>query len=116
MMAQGRICFAHGERTAQQRTPRMKEILWRYRRIPLLMAKWSSEYTTLQRLAPMLKFYSTIGAGDTFIAGVLYGLFHSSTWDLAKTLSFANELAGRKVAQHGFSGLSETMGPWLDPP
>jgi ketohexokinase len=63
----------------------------------------------------MLKFYSTIGAGDTFIAGVLYGLFYAPTWDLAKTLSFANELAGRKVAQHGFSELSQNISPWLDP-
>jgi fructose-1-phosphate kinase PfkB-like protein len=49
---------------------------------------------------------STIGAGDTFIAGILYGLFYNAqNWDLGKTLQFANELAGRKVTQQGFSGL-----------
>ena len=55
-----------------------------------------------------VKFFlkSTIGAGDTFIAGILYGLFYNAqNWDLAKLLQFANELAGRKVTQQGFSGL-----------
>ncbi|ERF75702.1 hypothetical protein EPUS_01532 [Endocarpon pusillum Z07020] len=52
----------------------------------------------------------TIGAGDTFIAGVLFGLFYTQNQNMVKTLSFANELAGRKVAQHGFSGLAEKMG------
>jgi ketohexokinase len=57
-----------------------------------------------------VKFFliSTIGAGDTFIAGILYGLFYNAqNWDLRKLLQFANELAGRKVTQQGFSGLVE---------
>lgn len=53
---------------------------------------------------------STIGAGDTFIAGVLFGLFYTQNQNMVKTLDFANELAGRKVAQHAFSGLAEKMG------
>ncbi|KAH0548669.1 hypothetical protein GP486_007788 [Trichoglossum hirsutum] len=48
----------------------------------------------------------TIGAGDTFIAGMLYGLTcHGSDWALSRKLDFATELAGRKVRQEGFSGL-----------
>ena len=57
-----------------------------------------------------LTLSSTIGAGDTFIAGMLYGLTcHSHDWTLAQKLSFANELAGRKVGQEGFSGLGTLM-------
>jgi ketohexokinase len=56
---------------------------------------------------------STVGAGDSFIAGALYGLFYRSGWDLATTLGFANEVAGRKIAQEGFSGLAEGMDSWF---
>ena len=53
---------------------------------------------------------STIGAGDTFISGMLYCLLcHDDDWDLSHKLSFANELAGRKVMQEGFSGLVSSM-------
>lgn len=53
---------------------------------------------------------STIGAGDTFIAGMLYGLTcHAIDWDLEHKLGCANELAGRKVVQEGFSGLGSVM-------
>lgn len=54
----------------------------------------------------------TIGAGDTFIAGILYGfLEHEETWDLERKLAFAIEFAGRKVVQEGFSGLKYHMEP-----
>ncbi|KAI0525900.1 putative PfkB family kinase [Xylaria bambusicola] len=52
----------------------------------------------------------TIGAGDTFIAGILYTFFHEhKTQALSQKLAFANRLAGFKVAQEGFSGLSGRM-------
>lgn len=52
---------------------------------------------------------STIGAGDTFIAGVLYGLLRSQGQqeDYQRVLSFANRLAGLKVQRDGFDGLAE---------
>lgn len=51
----------------------------------------------------------TVGAGDTFIAGMLYACVHQRTWGAAERLEFANELAGRKVHQRGFKGLGEAM-------
>ncbi|KAK7985650.1 pfkB family kinase [Apiospora saccharicola] len=52
----------------------------------------------------------TIGAGDTFIAGIIYGLTClPSEWALEKKLCFATELAGRKVMQEGFAGLGLIM-------
>lgn len=55
------------------------------------------------------KVADTIGAGDTFIAGMLYALSSCPEWNLQRQLEFANELAGRKVLQDGFSGLGEKM-------
>lgn len=56
----------------------------------------------------------SIGAGDTFIAGMLYGLVFREGWDLQRKLTFANELAGRKVIQEGFGGLRAQMEPqWM---
>ncbi|KAJ1338124.1 ketohexokinase [Microdochium nivale] len=56
----------------------------------------------------------TVGAGDTFIAGMLYAnMAHYQEWSLSRKLKFANELAGRKVVQEGFSGLGELMKEWL---
>ena len=40
---------------------------------------------------------------------MLFGLLCGQDWCLEKKLSFANELAGRKVGQEGFSGLGDTM-------
>jgi ketohexokinase len=58
-----------------------------------------------------------LGAGDTFIAGVLFGLILRSSqfqlwehtpvaWSMQQLLRFANDLAGHKVLQWGFDGLS----------
>lgn len=41
---------------------------------------------------------------------MLYGLIcHRDDWTLTQKLNFANELAGRKVAQEGFSGLASLV-------
>ncbi|KAI4262938.1 MAG: hypothetical protein L6R42_001896 [Xanthoria sp. 1 TBL-2021] len=51
----------------------------------------------------------TVGAGDTFIAGMLFGLTCRGDWDLDRKLQFANELAGRKVVKEGLRGLGSLM-------
>jgi ketohexokinase len=51
----------------------------------------------------------SVGAGDTFVAGMLYGMFVQKGWNMDQRLLFANELAGRKVYQEGFKGLGEAM-------
>ncbi|KAI0852219.1 Ribokinase-like protein [Daldinia vernicosa] len=49
---------------------------------------------------------ATVGAGDTFIAGMLFGLLcHHEDWDTEKKVQFAVQLATRKVQQDGFGGL-----------
>lgn len=51
----------------------------------------------------------TIGAGDTFIAGMLFALINRPEWTLERKLQFSNELAGRKVFQAGFADLGQKM-------
>ncbi|KAK3187067.1 hypothetical protein K4F52_004233 [Lecanicillium sp. MT-2017a] len=47
-----------------------------------------------------------VGAGDTFIAGMLYGLICRNTkWDIQRCLRFAVNLATLKVQREGFRGL-----------
>lgn len=51
-----------------------------------------------------------VGAGDTFIAGMLYSLiYRKDDWDLSCKLKFANRVAGMKVGQEGFSGLGKAL-------
>lgn len=51
----------------------------------------------------------SIGAGDTFIAGMIFGLTDHPEWTLKQILQYANELAGQKVYQMGFAGLGQKM-------
>jgi ketohexokinase len=61
---------------------------------------------TIGEMGRMADGRSTIGAGDTFIAGVLFGLLcHSADWDTDATLRFAVDLATQKVQMNGFAGL-----------
>lgn len=46
----------------------------------------------------------TVGAGDTFNAGVIDGRLHQCDWP--EILASANRLAARKCAQFGFAGLT----------
>ncbi|CAG8890596.1 unnamed protein product [Penicillium egyptiacum] len=52
----------------------------------------------------------TIGAGDTFNAGLLYGLiYRGQDWGFRKRLEFANLIAGLKVTREGFSDLQRAL-------
>lgn len=49
---------------------------------------------------------SAVGAGDTFIAGMLYGLIcHDRDWGVREKARFAVDLATLKVQREGFDGL-----------
>ncbi|KAK8002011.1 hypothetical protein PG991_014233 [Apiospora marii] len=49
---------------------------------------------------------ATVGAGDTFIAGTLYGLLcHQEDWDADTKVRFAVQLATSKVQVEGFGGV-----------
>lgn len=62
----------------------------------------------------MLTRISPIGAGDTFIAGMLYALnCKEKDWDLSKKLAFANRIAGLKVSQEGFASLDRALASFV---
>lgn len=55
----------------------------------------------------------SVGAGDTFIAGILYGFTAGSRgdagWDARRCVRFAVDLATLKVQREGFAGLGDAI-------
>ncbi|PMB68112.1 hypothetical protein BM221_006289 [Beauveria bassiana] len=55
----------------------------------------------------------SVGAGDTFIAGMLYGLitggYENTPWDARRCVRFAVDLATLKVQREGFAGLGHDV-------
>ncbi|KAM3454928.1 hypothetical protein MY3296_002710 [Beauveria thailandica] len=61
----------------------------------------------------------SVGAGDTFIAGMLYGLTtggrEDKPWDARRCVRFAVDLATLKVQREGFAGLGHDAVPLYTP-
>jgi sugar/nucleoside kinase (ribokinase family) len=56
---------------------------------------------------PEGQIVSTVGAGDAFCAGMLYGIYQE--WDLEKTMRFANAMAGVCLTNMSCSGGMKTL-------
>ncbi|KAK0614121.1 Ribokinase-like protein, partial [Immersiella caudata] len=66
----------------------------------------ADECISISPSRPDIQVVDTVGAGDTFIAGMLYGLIcHTDDWSREAKLRFAVELATKKVQREGFAGL-----------
>ena len=55
------------------------------------------------------RIVDAVGAGDTFIAGMLFSVIFQPDRNLRQNLDFANALAGRKILQSGFDRLAEQV-------
>ena len=97
--------YAHTSAFSRPDYP-LVEYVWIPRNSPFYLCQMNSISWTYN-------YYSAIGAGDTFIAGMLYSLLCRDEWPLEHKLAFSNELAGRKVAQEGFSGLGAAVEHYL---
>ena len=71
-----------------------------------------ADFETMSLTSPCrcCNIISTIGAGDTFIAGILYTSLcrtdSGQEWDDPDKLRFAADLATEKVQREGFKGLA----------
>jgi ketohexokinase len=81
----------------------------------LIVCPWGEEGAWAQDLEgnvfhapahPPEKIIDTLGAGDSFIAGLIHALASGRT--PTEALEFANLLAGIKIGQTGFEGLADT--------
>jgi len=78
-----------------------------------LVCAWGDEgaYALIEKTeihspaVPPEKLVDTLGAGDTFNAGVIQARLNNLSWD--KSLDFANRLAGKKCGQIGFEHLAQ---------
>nr|WP_087017360.1 1-phosphofructokinase [Thaumasiovibrio subtropicus] len=60
---------------------------------------WQSAQQTLHATPPAVPIASTVGAGDTLVAGLTFG--HLQDWEMEKTLQFATALSAMAVSQLG---------------
>jgi len=58
---------------------------------------------------PPKKIIDTLGAGDTFNAGIIQARLTQLSWP--ETLEFANKIAGKKCGQGGFKNLARIIHP-----
>lgn len=65
-------------------------------------ALWVSEHAIWQAIAPKQNVVSTVGAGDSMVAGLVYGILNQLPMD--KTLAFASAVASLSVTQTSVGG------------
>lgn len=63
---------------------------------------WLDKTGWLKSTPPKMQIISTVGAGDTLVAGLCWGALNR--WDKAETLSFATALSALAVSQVGVGG------------
>ncbi|EWC41134.1 1-phosphofructokinase [Pseudomonas stutzeri] len=66
---------------------------------------WFAPGTALHARPPRVRVVSTVGAGDSLLAGMLHGLLEG--WPAQRTLAHATAIAAQAVGQVGF-GISDT--------
>lgn len=60
---------------------------------------WFSPNKTMQALPPLQEIKSTVGAGDSVVAGIAWGILNN--WELPKTIKFAAALGADSVTRIG---------------
>jgi 1-phosphofructokinase len=68
---------------------------------------WFAPDAALQACPPKVRVVSTVGAGDSLLAGMLHGLLEG--WPAERTLAHATAIAAQAVGQVGF-GITDTDG------
>ena len=68
---------------------------------------WFSPGAALHANPPRVRVVSTVGAGDSLLAGMLHGLLQG--WPAERTLTQATAIAAQAVGQVGF-GITDTAG------
>jgi 1-phosphofructokinase len=66
---------------------------------------WFSTDTALHAYPPEVRVLSTVGAGDSLLAGMIHGLLEG--WPAERTLAHATAIAAQAVGQVGF-GITDT--------
>ncbi|VXC26510.1 1-phosphofructokinase [Pseudomonas sp. 9Ag] len=66
---------------------------------------WFSPNLALHAIPPKVQVVSTVGAGDSLLAGMLHGLLEG--WPAERTLTHATAIAAQAVGQVGF-GITDT--------
>ena len=66
---------------------------------------WFSPNAALHANPPKVRVVSTVGAGDSLLAGMLHGLLEG--WPAERTLTHATAIAAQAVGQVGF-GITDT--------
>jgi ketohexokinase len=88
---------------------------------PVLFCTWGAKGATSYHQGTIgfaqppvsVKVVDPVGAGDTFIAGVLFALALRSGMDVSKALQLGVIVAGEKVRREGFQGLREAMQEYI---